>query len=422
MIVPRRAGGTGFFGRHGLNAVLLSLLLFQVTALKYLLDLQLISRLVNLVVFGGSIGLAGIVLFHDHHVRRVWTGYLLPALLAGLACSVNFAMAVGSRAGVSNQLGLILVVASMIAVVFFQKRGIVEKERLWKLYFVAMVLIVALGLLEYTLVFTSGYPLRSIDTDGGRYVAGRVSLLYETDLGLLHGRFYGAFPEPGTLAMWTLPALAYGVMRRRFIGVAILAVGFFLTRSLGGVISLLILGGVLLVAAARRTRFAVLLLPLVFVALVWGGFMFTENYAREANENRGVASLTVRVDAVVDMLANFPSLVAEAPFGLQRAASTAELTKNPLVFGTTFAVSNVFIQGGLLAVVGFVILVVQSALFAQSVVVRRNVGGIELVCAASIISLLPFVVQRTTVWESSLFALLFAPSILDYLERPRSRV
>lgn len=421
IVASSRPAKAGVVGRHALSCALLAIITFQVTALKYLLNALMVSRILNLTLFIGAVALGGIVIFHDRHVRRVWISYLLPALLAAAACSANLLVAVASRASVSNQLGLILVMASVISVVFFHKRGLVDRERLWRLYFNVMVLLVALGLIEYALIWSGGYSPRPIQTDGGMYVGGRVSLLYETEQGLLHARFYGAFPEPGTLAMWALPALAYGVVRRRFVGVTLLSVGFFLTRSLGGIISLVILGGALLVASARRTRIALLLLPVVVIGLVWFGVEFTNNYAAAAVQTRGAASLTVRVDNVVGLLANLPSVVAQAPFGIQRATTTEELVGNPLVFGTTFAVSNVFLQGGLLAVVGFLVLVVQSAFFAQSVILRRHADQIDFVCAVSIIALLPFLVQRSTVWESSLFAVLFAPSLLAYLERrPRT--
>lgn len=405
--------------RHALSVALVAVVLFQITVFKYLMGALAVSRTVNLALFSGSLVLSILVVFYDRHPRRVWLVYLLPSLLTAAACSANLFIAIASGADVANQVGLILVMAALLAVPFFHTRGAVDKPRLWRLYYYGMLLIVALGLIEYGLIFAGAYPIRSIQTDGGFFVAGRFSILYATESSELHHRFYGAFPEPGTLAMWLLPAIAYGIIHKRFVGLAVLFTGFFLTYSLGGTISLVILGGALVFSMVRRTRIAVLLIPVVSVVLIWVAYYLGTHYFFDAFQDRG-RSASLRSYNLVEMVSNFPALIAEAPFGMLRAASTDELARNRLFYGYTFAISRVFLQGGLLAVIGFTILVVQSALFAGKTILRRTTDNVDLVCAVSLIAMLPFLVQRVTVWESSLFGILFAPSILTYLQHKRS--
>jgi hypothetical protein len=75
-------------------------------------------------------------------------------------------------------------------------------------------------------------------------------------------------------------------------------------------------------------------------------------------------------------------------------------------------------NGGLLAFIGYLIILYTSIKTALKIFKKYIYMTVEYkVVALSLIVFIPFLVQRTTIWETAWFALLYAPIIIDNLKK-----
>ncbi len=387
-------------------------LLFQITVLKHIWQMELLSRISNSATILLFSAYALSQLIEVQLGPRMVKFYLLPGVLIFVGAFINITRGVISNPSLINQYGLMVPWAVYLAVPFLVRQGQLNLAGLWRYYSNFMLAAAGLSLVEYYLVFEGLITARSILTSGGYFLAGMFSIWHVNDSGEIHYRLYSAFLEPGTLAMFLLPAMAYACFHRRIFALVLYAVSMYMTDSLGGFIGVGMLILLVLPIAFTRSQLlsVVLLVTLAFVAFSTFGENLSDRY-----DNKGL-SATTREENVIMGLRNLPNLVVTFPFGLPITESTEKATESSAFYGYNFAPLSAFYLGGILAMAGYLMVLIVSMWYAASSFLRQDISIDERVAIVSLICLFPFVVQRSVIWDCNLFSLLFAPFILLFLQ------
>lgn len=144
-------------------------------------------------------------------------------------------------------------------------------------------------------------------------------------------------------------------------------------------------------------------------------YFFSANLL-ELYQNKGDSRIAREVSFLA-MLENMPSLLLNYPFGLALTESTEQLQKNEAYYGGNFTTGNAFYLGGVLSFLGYLAVLLVSLWYAITSFFVKGLSVDQQVAVVSIIVLMPFIFQRTVVWDSSIFALMFAPFLISYLRR-----
>jgi len=401
--------------------VLLSTFLFQITAYKFIWGLELLSRVVNILILTGlTFYLSHIFLCSKIGATQLFY-YVIPVLLVVLGMGTNLVMSVWANPKVVNQVGLLLPWLMCLSMPWLVKFGKINVPVLWRYFFYFILIGVLSGLVEYFLIFRGLVGVRLIETSGGPFMAGRFSMLYELGTGELHYRFYAGFMEPGTLAMFILPTMVYAIIHRKYMALAVLSVGMYLTDSLGGFVGVAMIFPLLVLFApsSKNVLVKVVHLTLAFFLTLLFLFLFSGYFLEQYRQKIGSAE--VREENIQGTFRNAPEIIASYPFGLLRKESTLEMEGNILYSGNNFTPGNALIEGGFLSFIGYSFILILSLWVALSSLVKGKLSDSEKIICISIVVLFPFIFQRQTIWDSSLFALLFAPHILKHISSRWSR-
>ena len=218
-------------------------LIFQLTAMADIWSIRSFGRAVNaasLVVF--VLCAARIILVDSFH-KKIWFYYLIPGILIFTGSVINICSNIVENFELIGYLSFIIPWVVYLIIPGFLKRGIISCERLWSYFYYFMLLSTSLGLLEYFLAFQHHFlKLNILETSNGIFLRGYFSIFHMLPDGTPHYRFYANFIEPGTLSMWLLPVMAYAFFYARYIGLLVFIIGMIFSASLGGLMSLLLLG------------------------------------------------------------------------------------------------------------------------------------------------------------------------------------
>jgi hypothetical protein len=309
--------------------------------------------------------------------------------------------------------------AAYLSAPSFLKNNVINSQALWRYYYNFLLYINILGLLEYGLFFY-GYSIFSLkETPFGVFYVGNFSLVYLYDDGLLQLRYYSCFIEPGSLAMFLLPAIAYAFFNKKYVGLSILVLSLILTFSLGGIISLILLMVLVIFIVTGSNGFRLFkgFVIIVLSALIFLNFFSSD--LKQSYEDKG-HSATVREDNFYNSINYLPGLMIKYPFGLPLAEKTEDFEKNKDYIGTNFTPTTAFQIGGVIAFFGYVYILFISIVIALRSVLFYSLGKEQKIVFSSIIVLIPFIVQRATVWDSALYAFLFAPTIIIALQSKKN--
>jgi hypothetical protein len=405
--------GTQTIGRLA-TALFWVTLVFQTTQLKYIWGIEGLSRVANLAALLVMTVAALYTLVFERFGRAVWSLYIVPGLLVFAGMAVNITRNAIPDSSVISYYGMMLPWAAYLTAPLLVNLGAIDVPRIWKQYYWFMVAAVTLGLSDYVSVFYGGTILKPVETPEGVYLTGRFSLLYGLDDGTAHTRFYACFPEPGTLAMFLLPAIAYAFLNRRIAGLIMLLFGFALTQSLGGVIGLIMLVACLAFVRARNSRFVIpgLAFAGALSLVLW---LSAGDQIIEAYKERG-DSRSIREAAFRNTVTNLPTLVLDYPLGFPVGNQVTDEERR-LNLGGNFTFGNALQLGGTAAFLGYLVAVVIAVFCAGFALASQKLERHETVVFCSLLVLFPFVVQRTVIWDSALFAFMFAPSVIGFLRR-----
>ena len=390
-------------------------ILFQLTALKYIWAIGGLSRFFNLAA------LLLIIIFATHSMfslrlnKNIWSFYILPGFLVFAGMFLNFTLNSITNLNVINYFGSLLPWATYLAMPALLKKNACDSETLWRYFYYFMLTAVLLGLSDYLLVFSEKFSMHTISTPYGEFLAGRFSILYFLKDGSAYPRFYACFGEPGTLAMFLMPVIAYAYFRKKYIGLSIFILALYLSKSLGGMIAVAMIIPLLVFVSFNKRKVSLAISSVVLILVL---SVIVINYKDDftlAYESQGI-SATDREYNVKTTTINLLSMIANNPIGFELTEGTISNSKNPNYYGSNFAPGHILQMGGISAFLGYLVILLVSLVAAFLRIIRKNLSLEEKVVFTSLIVLFPFIFQRIPVWDFAIFAFLFAPSIINFLQ------
>lgn len=391
--------------------------LFQITAYKFIWGIEGVSRLLNIATIVIFSGYALNALLKFKFNENVVNFYIIPGILVYIGFFINISISSISNLNIVKQYGLIIPWAIYLAIPGLVKFGKLNATTLWRYFNNFMLATVSISVVEYYLLFSGVIAPRPIVTDGGPFLAGYFSMLYGIEMGEfqgeLHYRFYASFMEPGTLAMFLLPAMAYAFLHRKYFSLLIYSFAMYLSDSLGGFIGVAMLIPLLVYFRFHKKG---VLLPIAFciISIFLVAIFFADDLV-ERYEKKGLDA-SIREESASVFVKKLPSLLLNYPLGLPRTETTEQAQQHAAYSGGNTAIGIIYNLGGIPSFVGYLAVLFVSLWYAIISLFRKGLSPDEQAAAVSIFCLLPFIFQRTVVWDSSIFALLFAPFVIGFLQ------
>lgn len=390
-------------------------IVFQLTELKFIWGIEVISRLVNIFFLFSFLILGFSSLFTQNNNRLVWITMLMPALLISLGMFLNITRNVIGNLELINYYGLLLPWLSLLATPILVKMKVIKVEQLWRHFYFFMLISIIVSLVEYFLVFADLYTIKPLITPNGVFLAGRFTLFHMLEDESPHGRFYASFPEPGTLAMYLLPAILYALIYKKYFPLIIFCIAFYYTYSLGGYISLILL--ILLYSfikiGKKNLKLFSFFLGLIIISVGPTLYSSLKTQYEERDE-----SATTREQSISSTINNFSKALNKYPIGFDLKKSTADYEKDSIYFGSNFALGSTFVLGGFIAFLGYGICLISTLILAVFYyMMNKKLTKNEIVVFISVIVLFPFILQRLTIWDSVMFGLLFAPFYIQLSDK-----
>ena len=346
--------------------------------------------------------------------EQVFVFYCLPILMIAVGYLANVLRSANLEA--LSYLGLVIPWFAALSVPF--TKGF-DAERYWRLFYGFMLVACVIALLEYAAVFWGFLQPSIIETKRGEFLKGVLTIFLGLEEGTPNNRMYGVFAEPGTFAMYLLPALAYALVHRKILAAVLFLVCMLLTASLGGYLGIILVAVAFVQWEARRrgavTALFVALAAAVIVVCVFGTVyeFFAASYL---DKGESAAARESNVDL---FFRHFLDIAFDDPLGMKlHGDSLTELTKSDsLYIGSNFTIGNALIVGGLMSFIGYVMfLLVNTVCWLRAIGRTSHSKVMECVCV-SFPAVLSFVVQRATIFDSALYSFLFAVPILSVLRR-----
>ncbi|MCF6768116.1 hypothetical protein L3V86_07060 [Thiotrichales bacterium 19S11-10] len=390
---------------------LLLVFIFQMTALKYIWGLEFISRAVNMLLLLIFMYFSFISLLQGAYPRRIWILYILPGVLIVLGMSINIAWNVLGDFSNLSFFGLIIPWVAYLAVPYWHDKytSLYPVEGLWNIYYLLMFVVSVIAIIDYYLTFNGLNYTHRILTSGGYFVASLFSLYYQLPDGQLHYRMYGVFMEPGTFGMFLLPAVFYAFYYKKYLPLMIFAIAIYMINSLGVYVSLLL--AIVLVLFIRGIKNWLYLIVLILLGFCSIYFVMSFTMHMLAHKQ---LSLGVRVDVLNNFFKYISHLMLIYPLGAPLKNNMQYL--NGIYVGSTFSVFNSFITGGIFAIIGYIMCLCVTLCYAI-VSLFTDATKTERMAFTSIVAIFPFVFQRSSLWDSALFAIMFAPSVFYRIQR-----
>lgn len=394
------------------SLMLLGVLIFQLTVFKDTLSIHLLARLVNaLILFVLAANLC--LLINNKRPKTVLLYYSLPLLLILLGYSINLILALSPES--LGQASKLLPYLGALTIPFVKKHDL---AKCWHIFYFFMFWTVVISIFEYIAIFGGFLEPVRIETSRGVFFKGIFSILHYLDGGIPYYRFYGMFTEPGTLAMYLIPALVYALVYSKKLAVGIFLIAIAMTASLGGYVSVLVVGYCFMSWQAGKSKYRKLVQVVVFLLAALCLLMVSEELT-SLYMAKGL-SASVREDQFFYFADNFIAILADKPFGfiLEGESLSALQSDNPNYLGSNLSFYTAFVQGGILAFVGY------TMFFSLNVIVlikyytqNRDPDRLTACAMLSLPGILMFAFQRVTILETLLFAFLFSVPLLRVLMR-----
>jgi hypothetical protein len=279
---------------------------------------------------------------------------------------------------------------------------------------------VLISLLEYFAIFGGLLTSTLIETDRGIFLKGVFSILHSLDGGVPYFRFYGVFAEPGTTAMFIIPALVYALIHSKMMAIGIFLLAMAMTFSLGGYFSLIVTFYLFFSWQFGKSKYMALG-KVVLTLLVAVFCLISFNELSRLYEKKAT-SASVREDNVGNFFGNFGDILIDKPFGfILEGKSLSELDKgNEYYVGSNFSFFVAFAKGGVLGLFGYALFFVTNITVLMKYYLHGHDPDKIIACAMlSLPALLIYCFQRPTILESMLFSFLFATPLLRVMLRRR---
>jgi hypothetical protein len=328
---------------------------------------------------------------------------------------INFLLALSESS--LGQAGKLLPWVGALTIPFLKKHDIAKS---WKIFYIFMFWSVLISLLEYFAIFGGLLTSTLIETDRGIFLKGVFSILHSLDGGVPYFRFYGVFAEPGTTAMFIIPALVYALIHSKMMAIGIFLLAMAMTFSLGGYFSLIVTFYLFFSWQFGKSKYMALG-KVVLTLLVAVFCLISFNELSRLYEKKAT-SASVREDNVGNFFGNFGDILIDKPFGfILEGKSLSELDKgNEYYVGSNFSFFVAFAKGGVLGLFGYALFFVTNITVLMKYYLHGHDPDKIIACAMlSLPALLIYCFQRPTILESMLFSFLFATPLLRVMLRRR---
>lgn len=395
-----------------LNIIFGIIVVFQLTTLKITFDLNLISRVVNIIFTLFLFIFQFYAISQTKLSKNLFYFYLLPGVLIVFGYLISIIKSSFTSLDAINYISQIMPWMTFLIIPYFFQKNIFKVIDYWEIFSKFIFYTTIFSLIEYFLTINNYITLKSVETPFGIFLIGKITIFHQLSDGEPHYRFYSCFIEPGSYAMYLLPLICHAFFNKKYLRLLVFLTALYFTFSLGGIISLVILAILILFKYKGIKKyiivFAVLLSSIFYFSLFFNNF-------NDSYEQKG-KSASVREDNFINTVNNFSKILFNYPFGIPLKIDTAENQKNEFYIGANFTPAIYLQFGGILAFFGYTFFLVFSTILSLFIYLFKNKMSIEdLIITISLISLFPFIFQRLTMMESSIFAILFSPYIINYL-------
>jgi len=394
-------------------------ILFQLTILKHIWPLKNIATFFNGLALAFTIICFIYCIVFFKYKKNVWYFYIIPGLFVALGIFLNISLNFISNPKTIHHVGNVFPWIVYLIIPYLLKKKY-NSLKLWTYFYYFMLLVILFGIFDYLNTFLFGNALRMISTEMyGDYLAGWFSVFYITQYTEPQPRLCGCFAEPGTLAMFIIPAICYAYFYKKYLGLFVLIIGLYLTDSLGGMIGFAVLLSLLLFVSVKtqQKNIIISIFLLIFVSSIV--LLFSMTYFASAYENKNQS----RIDRTYDFeqtIENIPEMLISNPIGFELSEGTISTIENVHNYGSNFSPGVAIKMGGLSSFFGYMVVLLISVIIAVLSIIKKNLYIEEKIVFCSILVLFTFIVQRSTVWDSPIFAFLFAPSIIRFLEKRKN--
>ncbi len=426
--------------QYFLNTIFLilfvSLIIFDLTVYKFIWGIEAIARIGNLVtlLFFTIFSIICIVTMKIY--SKQWIFIIFPAFLMFISTFINVTRFAYQDTSIISFYGTLLPIVTLLSVPFLVKLKVLDTKKIFSYYYITMLLIVSISLVEYLLIF-SGFIVPSlITTSGGNFMAANFSILFdledniynETDFSL---SFYASILESGSLAMLILPALIYALFNKYYLGFLILFIGLIATNSLGGFISLGIFALIYPYLETRiiANKFSTTksFIIFIYIILIIISLNFIVGYLIDFYNSKfatgplgdSATSGSTRIDNIVILFSNLPSILIENPLGYALSADSNNIFKDGF-YGFNVGLGISIYNGGFLSFIGYIMLTLTFVTASLRTLLRKNLKRESVIAAASLLVLFPFFVQRGSIFETSILILLTTPFVVDFLSQRKN--
>jgi hypothetical protein len=407
----------GIINNYFVRVMLWLILLFSTTGFKHIWGVEKLSIIINSLILVVLIIFAGLTVLRQKHSRTCWSWIIFPSLMVIFGFIANL-LAYGIWSGEFIQpIAYATPAIAMISAISIQNKKIVVTHELWRDFYRFMLFINIISLIEYYCIFEGYFVPRSIVTPYGEFLAGYFTLFYPIDANEIHYRYYACFLEPGTLAMYLIPAIVYSILNKKFGAFAIFILALYMTDSLGGYISLALVFILLplFMGSHKNKIFISVIFSITIFVLIFSQLGAIFKVAYEERDN----SRETRELAISNTFSSLPSFFIKNPLGYSSVSNTDELTKKSDYLGFTFTPAIYAQGGGFISFLGYLYIIVSHTTFSIFSIIRKNLSTEEKLVVITLLANFPFIFQRSTVYESSLYALLFLPSLIKLMNSPR---
>ncbi len=393
-----------------------TIIVFQLTVFKDTWNIAFASRIINVLLLLVTFFIAIKALTYGYSLS-IWLFYLLPGLLLAFGVSINVIYNVLLNFSNFGFLALLPVWFVYLSIPFFQNKKVINFESLWNFFFYFMVISCLLSFIEYLLVFQFELvTLKVVKLQYGNFLLGFFTVFHSLGDDSPHFRFYGSFIEPGTLAMFLLPAIVFGFVHKKIFSLIILLIALIFSESLGGYASFF-LAIVLLFASTKIFNFKLkIFATIIFFVMTLITLFSVKDYFLEEYEKKD-QSREVRENNITLFFEKFPDLVLSNPFGITLNSDTSINEKNSNYTGSNFTPGLQFQNGGILAFLGYLFILFSTLIISIYKLIIQDFTHNSKIVYISVIVLFPFIFQRGVVLDSAIYGFLFSPVFIKEFNR-----
>ncbi|WP_290824101.1 hypothetical protein [Flavobacterium sp.] len=395
-----------------LNIIFGIIVLFQLTTLKISLELNFLSRVVNslFIIF------LFLFLFYAIYQTKLNKYLLYFYIFPGVLILIGFLINIVKSSLVSlDSLGYLSQTIPWIVfliIPYFYQKNVFKVIDYWEIFSKFIFYTTIFSLIEYLLALNSYISLKAVETANGDFLTGKIAIFHKLSDGTPHFRFYSCFMEPGTFAMFLLPVICHAFYKKKYLRLFIFLTAFYFTFSLGGIFSLIIMAILILFKLKGVKKY------LIVVALLFGAIFylsFINESIKGAYDDKGNSAVE-REESYSKTADNITKLFFNYPFGIPLNIDTSANQKNEFYLGTNF-IPGIYLQfGGYIAFIGYIFVLMFSTILSLFLYLfKKHIYNEDFIVIISLLTLFPFIFQRLTIMESSIFAFLFSPYIIKYL-------